>query len=221
VEGIAIALSNLGWLHILRGEPEEANQALTQALDTARQIGYSSLIREILKNIGELHLSLQEWEEARRVLLEVVPSFEEIGVHDQLLYVYRLLGEAALGMNDLPQTLSWVKKLDELVANYGTEELPTLQHGELLRFQGMVAIQQQDWAAAQTALTASKEIFKKLRSRLYLGKTIFQFGRLALAQGDQQTARENFSEATQLFQSIGARLEAKRAEDAYSLAALA
>jgi predicted ATPase/class 3 adenylate cyclase len=219
VEGIAIALSNLGWLHILRGEPEEADQALSQSLEMARQIDYKSLIREVLKNIGELHLSQQHWLEAQQVLSDVAPSFEELGAQDQLLYIYRLLGEAALGEGNLQKALGWAEKLDEVVARFGDEELPALQRGELLRFQGMLAIHQQDWPAAQQALQTSEAIFKKLRSRLYLGKTIYQIGILAQAQGDRSAAQAHFSEAYNLFHTIGAKLEARRAELACSMLA--
>ena len=219
VEGIAIALNNLGWLHILRGEPDEANQALSQALEVARQIGYSSLIREVLKNIGELHLSQGHWEQARQVLVDVVPSFEELGANDQLLYVYRLLGEAALGMGGLADALGWSLKLDDLAAKLGADAMQTLQGGEMLRFQGMLAIQQQNWADAETALRASEAVFQKLHSQLYLGKTIYQFGRLALAQGDLAQAQAHFSESNRIFTNIGARLEAKQAEQAVRQAA--
>lgn len=216
VEGVAIALHNLGWLHSLRGEPMEADQALTQSLDLARQIGYSSLILEALKNIGELHLSLQNWEKARSVLREVVTSFEQLKAHDQLLHVYRLLGEAALGAGDMADAIAWAQKAENLALAFDADELPVLQQGELLRFRGMLAIEQGDWKTADGALQKSMALLKKLRSRLYLGKAIYQMGVLAESRGNPAVAQAYFSDAADMLKSIGAKLYARRAEQACS-----
>ncbi len=214
VEGIAIALNNLGWLHILRGELAEAMQALSQSLDLADQIGYSSLKREVLKNIGELHLNQESWSEAKSVLSEVAKNFEELGAHDQLLQVYRLLGEAELEDGDLAQALICSARLDNLVEG-NEEEIPALQRGEMLRFKARLAIKQLDIQSARRLLEQSEDVFKKLRSRLYLGKTIYQYGVLAETEGEYRHAQACFSEAATLFENIGARLEAQRAKDAF------
>lgn len=215
VEGIAIALNNLGWLHTLRGEALEADRALNQALELARQIGYSSLTLEALKNIGELHLALQNWDKAREVLMEVAPSFEQLKAYDQLLHVYRLLGEAALGGGKVEDAQEWAHKAEELAIAFDAGALPALQQGELLRFRGMLAICQQDWKTAEGALLKSVAVFKKLRSRMYLGKTTYQLGLLSEARGDVVMARSYFFEANEIFKSIGANLEARRSEQAY------
>ncbi len=216
VEGIAVAYNNLGWLYILRGELDEAENSLNEALELARQIGYISLIREVRKNIGELYFAHQQWDQAIEVLANVAPTFEALGANDQLLHVYRLLGETALGKGDLDQALSWARKLDEIAAKYkkNQTELPALQWGEILRFRGMLAIQMREWEQAEHQLQKSEAIFRRLRSRLYVGQTLYQLGRLAAAQDQHQVADEHFSEAVTIFKDIGACLNAHRAETA-------
>jgi len=210
VEAIAVAQNNLGWLYILRGETDDAEKALCDALELARQIGFSSLIREVRKNFGELYLSLEQWDKAQEILVEVRTAFEELGANDQLLNVNRLLGEAALGNGDLDQAKNWEKNLDAL-----TEEgisFPAMQQGDVLRFKGMLAIQEQSWMQADQFLQESLSIFRKLRSRLNIGRTLYQLCRLALSQGQTTTARTYIDEAVQIFNEIGACLDAQRSE---------
>jgi predicted ATPase/class 3 adenylate cyclase len=212
VEGIAVAYNNIGWLYTLRGELEEAKEALITALNMALQIGYSSLIRETTKNIGELYLVLEEWAQARQALTEVASAFEELGANDQLLHVYRMLGEVALGTGDLEKAQAWSQALDDVVATYGddTLELPALHWGEILRFRGVLAMHNQEWETAKCLLQESLAVFRKLNSRLYMGRTQYQLGRLADSQGELQSASGYFSEAANLFQQIGAKLDERQ-----------
>ena len=214
VEGIAVAYNNLGWLYILRGEMDDAEQSLNSALDLARQIGFSSLIREARKNIGELYLALNQWDKAQEMLTEVVPSFEELGANDQLLNIYRLIGETAIGKGDLAQAMIWAKKVDDIADEFAKKQadLPALQRGELFRFRGMLAIQMQDWGQADRDLQQSLDVFRKLRSRLNIGRSLYQLGRLAVAQDQKETAVEYFDEAALIFSEIGAWLDAQQTE---------
>ena len=216
MEGVAIAKNNLGWLYTIRGELDAAEQLLFEALDLSRQIGYSSLMREAHTKIGELHIARQQWEEAIEVLVEVVPALEELGANDQLLHVYRLLGEAALAKNDLDQVSHWLSKLDVVIGDYTASktELPALQNGEICRFRGMVAVRLQEWEHADRHLQESVVVFRQLRSRLYLGRTVYQQGLKELAQNQPTAASEYFVEAVEIFETIGASLDLKRVNTA-------
>jgi tetratricopeptide (TPR) repeat protein len=213
-EGVAMALNNLGWLRVLRGELVEAKQALKQAQDLTQQIGYSSLYRQVLRNFGELYLSAEDWEQASNVLLEISRILEDLGASDQLVVVYSQSGEAALGMGDVKAALSWAEKAGELLAmtSNGTKNLLSSQHGEYLRFRGMLEIYLGDWQKAQDYLLESEKIFVGLRSQRGQARVIFQMGVLGNAQGDSCLAETYFTRAADIFSKIGARLEAKRAE---------
>lgn len=214
-EGIALALNNLSWLRVQRGELEEARQALNEALELVRHIGYSSLLRQTLKNLGELYLTAQEWDQASEVLNEIAPALLELGAYDQLLDTYRLLGESALGAGDLTTAQGWAQKAQELIIQHGSQtEFSTIQRGELRRFMGMLALRMRDFETAGEYLRESAAIFQQLRSRLYQGRITFQLGALAEAQGDRRAARLHYHEAALLFQSVGAKVEEKRAQDA-------
>jgi tetratricopeptide (TPR) repeat protein len=135
------------------------------------------------------------------------------------LDTYRLLGEAALGMGDLHAAREWSEKAQGLILTFSSEvdELSAVQRGELRRFRGMLALQEGDWERAGKYLLESEAIFMKLRSRWYQGRIAYQLGALAQAQGDRRSARLRYREAAMLFQSIGAKLEARRTEEAYNL----
>jgi tetratricopeptide (TPR) repeat protein len=216
VEGVAVAHNNLGWLYTLRGELELAEGALIKALKTAIQIGYSSLIREASKNIGELYLAKGDYVQARQALVEVAPVFEELGANDQLLHVYRLLGEVALGRKEPNKASEWDQKLTEVIDRYHekSKEPPTLHWGEVLRFRGMLAIANQDWNYAEGYLQESIKVFESLHSQLYLGRSLYQMGRLAAARENFQTAYAHYHKAGGIFQHIGAKVDIRRADNA-------
>jgi tetratricopeptide (TPR) repeat protein len=132
------------------------------------------------------------------------------------LQVYRLLGEAACGNGDLDLALKWEKELDAVVERFSknNDELPALQKGELLRFKGMLAIQMREWEKANDYLQQSLIVFRKLRSRLHIGRTLYQIGILAATRNSEQVAAEYFGEAGGIFEEIGARLDAQLAEAA-------
>jgi tetratricopeptide (TPR) repeat protein len=215
-EGIAMTLNNLGWLRIDRGELEEAKKALDEALEMARQIGYESLLRLILKNFGKLYLASQEWEKARQVLCETTSALKELGSDDQLVDTYRLLGEAALGTGDLDAATDWSQKARDLFEKFDdeNEKLSAVQRGELWLYWGMLATRTGEYEQARKSLEISREIFQDLKSRLYQGKVAYQFGELSKAQRDRRAAKLHYREAALLFQSVGAKLEEKRANDA-------
>jgi len=215
-EGIAMTLNNLGWLQIDRGELDEAKKALDEALETARQIGYASLLRLILKNFGKLYLASQEWEKARQVLCETTPALKELGSDDQLVDTYRLLGEAALGAGDLEAAADWSQKARTLINQFENEneKFSAVQRGELWLYWGMLAIRTGEYEQARKCLETSSEIFQDLKSRLYQGKVAYQLGELSKAQQDRRNAQLHYHEAALLFQSVGAGLEEKRANDA-------
>ena len=216
VEGIAVAYNNLGWLHTLRGETAQAEALLQKSLDLSLQIGFNSLIREVRRNIGELYQAMGRWDEAREAFLEILPEFESAGASSELLNIYRLLGETAVARDDLAEAQVWAQKLDAAAESLASEQtsIPALQRGELLRFRGMVAAQKQNWEQAEGDLRRSVDEFRKLNSRLNEGRSLYQLGRLFARQGRSEAAAGYFAEAAQIFNEIGARLDAQRARAA-------
>jgi tetratricopeptide (TPR) repeat protein len=215
-EGIAVAYNNLGWLHILRGETDEAQESLHKALELALKIGFDSLIREIRWNFGELYYAMEQWEKAQETFLEILPEIEKGGMGIQLLNLYRLLGEIAIEMGDQEQILLWSGKLD-MVSEHLVKEhvnIPTLQRGEILRFRGMAAAQMQNWEQSEHDLRRSVDVFRKLRSRLNVGRSLYQLGQAFFNQGRTDIAVGYFDEAAQIFKEIGARLDVQRVETA-------
>jgi tetratricopeptide (TPR) repeat protein len=215
-DGIAIALNNLGLLRVRRGELEEANAALGQALAIAGEIGYSSLLGSIHLHYAELYLASGEWAAARQSLTQSSEIFSELGVTDQLAESYRLLADLALAVDDLPAAQRWAEQAEGLARPKDGQpaRLSAIQHGEHLRLLGRLAGCQGDWAGAHRLLKECEAVFAERGNRLYQGRVAYDFGVLARRQGDGQRAQLHFREASLLFRSVGARLEARRATEA-------
>jgi hypothetical protein len=128
----------------------------------------------------------------------------------------RLLGEAALAQGAVDEAERCAARAGEIHAGLGDPlaRLSTLQRGEYERFLGRLALYQGRWAAAQQRLRASAETFRSLGNRYYHGRIAMDLGLLAERQGEPQRARVQYREASLLFRSVGAKLDAARAEAA-------
>jgi predicted ATPase len=215
-EGIAIALNNLGLVHVRRGELEAGRQALAEALTLARQIRYTSLLGQVHQNLAELHLAAQAWPEARESLQQALDVYRGLDPGEDLLSVFRLLGEVALEEERLPEAQAWQAEGESLLSKLGSRAgaLSPVQRVEWLRFQGMLAGRRGETLAAQALLRESERLAIPVGNRHYLGRLAFERGRQAARAAEQQRARQHYGEAALLLNSVGARLEAQRAEAA-------
>ena len=118
----------------------------------------------------------------------------------------------AIDHYEVDEALKWAQKIEDLTEAHG--ELPAQQQGELYRFQGVLLMQQGELEQSQEALELSLVVFQNLRSRLNLGRTYFQLGRLATAQGNTTEANHYYVEAENIFREIGASLDADHAKAA-------
>lgn len=207
-EGIAISLNNLGLVHIRRGEITEAQAILAEAHEIARQIGYTLLVGHILQSLGEAHFAGGNWVEAQSAFLQALEVFLELK-SDETLGIYRLLGETALSQGSLPEAEKWAERLLQQAANM---KVSTEQKGEIARFRGQLAAARREWEAAHQCLRESENIFIEARNRLQMGRAAYQLGRLAEAQQDLPHAQAHYREASLIFRSIGATIEAQHAE---------
>jgi len=211
-EGIAMVLNNLGWINIQRNNLDEAQRVLDKALELTQQIGYSSLHCQVLTTIGEMYQAGGEWDRANKVLMEAELTIRDIGSDDQRAEIYRQLGEAALGRGEMETALGWVSKAGRLLDSLDDEakSRTLLQRAEYLRLCGRLATFQHEYSSAETYLADSQAIFEEMRSLLGRGRVLYCQGEFENARGNMKLAQERFRQAYELFQSIGASLEANR-----------
>jgi len=75
---------------------------------------------------------------------------------------------------------------------------------------GRLATFQHEYLSAETYLSESQAIFEGLRSLLGRGRVLYCQGELENTRGNKDLAQERFRQAYELFQSMGASLEAAR-----------
>jgi len=151
------------------------------------------------------------------VLNEAIRMSQEQDPSDELADLYCQMGQVALGEGDCQAALSWANKAGESFDTLGEEAggRNPVVWAEYLCLRGRVATCQGNFREAQEYLDKSKQSFEKTRSRLGQGRVLYYQGDLARAQSETVHAAEHFQQAEVLFRSIGARLEAERAREAF------
>jgi len=214
-EGIGMALNNLGWLRILRGELAEARKILQNALTLGQQIGYSLLQHQATHTLVEMYLAAHDWKTALATLDATLPAVESLGDTEQLIGYYRQMGMASLGAGNLEMASFWAQKAENLLDTVGANPPRSIvmQRGEYLLFRGMLAVQSGELAMAEHYLQRSMQIFYTQRSRLYQARVMVETGKLELARDHPTLARERFFASLEIFQSIGAKLDANYVQE--------
>jgi hypothetical protein len=168
-----------------------------------------------------LHGAVEPWYAGCVILCQQIAAAEE-GCSGMLRFatedhIRRRLGRRiALQVDQPAEARRCQEQADAALAGLGGKagSISAIQRGEYQRFCGRVALFHSDWAAAQTHLRESEAIFRGLGNRYYQGRIAFDQGLLAASQGEPQRAQLHWREAGLLFRSVGARLDARRAESA-------
>ncbi len=170
-EGIAMALNNLGWLRVQRGDLQEARQVLERALEYAEQIGYTSLHCQVLATFSEMHLAAEDWDQARQVLEEAIRMSQERGPSDELADLYRQMGQVTLGTGDCQAALGWANKAGKSLEALGEEARGRnpVVWAEYLCLRGRVATCQGNFPEAGEFLENSKQSFEKSAQPAWAG----------------------------------------------------
>ncbi len=149
---------------------------------------------------GEFALATQALE------LALTSKTEWIGDHD----LYAMLADAAAQQRDEIALRRYTPLLEELALRYGHLLYQAIAH----RAWGVAHRLAGETAASEQRLQQALDIFSSLGTRWQLGRTQFEWGELAAAQGNVVTARDHFSQAEHLFAAMQAAPDLARTHKA-------
>ncbi len=128
--------------------------------------------------------------------------------------VYMMLADAAAQLRDEAALAKYTPLLQEMAERDGHQAYLAVAH----RAWGVANRLNGQHLAAEELLLQALSIFEERQSQWQVGRTLVELAELALALGDEPSARDQYARALDAFESLGAMAELDRTRTA--LAAL-
>lgn len=221
-------LNNLGVVAYARGDYQSAFERYQEALSIAREIGERDGEIVFLSNLGEVRLRLGEYQAAEadlRQVIEMAGAANSEGLSD----TYQILAEACLGQGKIEEALTAARQALTLGREAGVQAFI----GGAWRTLGVV-VAHPDFRArladfklhevfphlkpdiehlqseATVCFVESLRICKEMGMEGEQARTLREWARYELAQGDPVRGAAMWQEARDLFARLGVELEVER-----------
>lgn len=175
----AKALWGAGWLGMVLGKLDAAQQYFEEGVSISRHIGHKRYLGLSLHGIGALARAQGDFECSRQAFEESLPLFQSLGTAEDVAWTFEHLGATALEQADFDRAVLYLSQ--GLALFQGLEQ--RWPCGEALTFLGHAALQQGNYARAQEQYEAALRIYQEQEDRLniatihsYIGATLFGRG---------------------------------------------
>ena len=199
--GQANALSDLGVVHRMTGQYQEAALVLDQALDMYRQLGDRPGQANALLDLGALRLVTGDYASAASTLRTALEIYRDVGDLFGQAHALNYLGDAQRMTGDY---LAATEALDAALSMY--RRLGN-RRGEAnaLNFLGTVRQLTGNYAAAAEALEEALSIARDIGSRLGQANALGLLGIMRRTTGDYPQATDAIDEALKIYRDLGDR----------------
>jgi class 3 adenylate cyclase/tetratricopeptide (TPR) repeat protein len=207
VEGSINLAGNLGLLLLDRGDLEDAERQLLDALREAEQIDHPYHIGAICLHLGRLYIAMRRWGDALRYGQRSAETLRMIGSNDNLVDALTNIGSALLGMGEIDKAYDQAREAINLTRTLRTGRLPgkSDDRARVLRLLADISTVKRDYLPAERFLKESAAVFEALGDQLEIARCDLRFATLAALQGDPATAAPPISKAVRVFRSLGAK----------------
>jgi tetratricopeptide (TPR) repeat protein len=208
-----VMLNNLGATLGGRGEYGAALALLQEALEIARQVGDRNGEMLSLGNSGAMQIKLGNYDAAEQDLRQVIGMAESVGL--KFPEPYSLLAQVCLKQGKLDEALATAQRA--LCLSQETRE----DLGGAWCTLGMVAAQlakplavDGEWYDAAACFAESLRVYAEMGAEGERARTLWEWAKHELAQGDKDRGKAMRQEARQIFEHLGLRLEVQRMDQA-------
>lgn len=208
-------INNLGWLAETRGDYQLANQRYSEALRFARETGHRDAEMVYLSNLGGTRVMLEDYSRAETDLRQVIEMASTSGL-GVLSETYRALAEACLYQGNKRDALGAAQQALVLGREVSSQDYIAAAW----RVLGLVSIFQEERVRAiisedatydgEGCFAESLRICDEGNLEGEKARTLRAWARYKLAQGDRSEAERLWQEAHDIFERLGAILEAER-----------
>jgi tetratricopeptide (TPR) repeat protein len=197
----ATALNDLGRVRYLTGDFSAAAEALTQALETFRQVGHRTGEATALIDLGQVQAIAGDYLAAAEALTQALETSRQVGHH---------IGEAT-ALTHLGRTRAvagnYLAAADALTQALGIYRQIGHRTGEAtaLGNLGQVRAVAGDYLAAADAHTQALEIHRQIGHRTGEATALNHLGQVRQMTGDYLAAADALTQALGIFRQIGLR----------------
>jgi tetratricopeptide (TPR) repeat protein len=206
----AMVLNNLGVSSIAVGDYPRAVELCEQALAIHREIGNRQGEMLALSNLSGAQVGMKDYATAESTLRQMIRLPESTGWF--LALTYRFLAEACLGLGKLAEAQEAAQRSLELAQETG-EQVYT---GMAWRTLGMVLAHPNSPAEGEgsapsptACFTFSHDIFMEMGGEGERARTLREWARYELAQGEPLRGKVLWRDARALFERLGMEREAE------------
>jgi class 3 adenylate cyclase/tetratricopeptide (TPR) repeat protein len=217
-------LNNLGVIMETRGDYRGALRRYQEAPDMAREIGNRDGEMVYLSNLGGARVRLEQYAVAEADLRQVIQMAGSEGLY-VLSTTYSFLAEAALGQDKTSEALASARQAVALADEMESQE----DLGVAWRAMGRVAAKLREpiqveagrlgkarTAGAEACFAESERIFREIEREEERARTLREWARFKMEQGDLQRGRRMWEEAREIFAQLGAQPEVERMENMHA-----
>jgi tetratricopeptide (TPR) repeat protein len=181
-------LARQGEAWFAQGEWRRAQRDFNRALDLSRAVDYPTGAAQQLNNLGAVALEQGDLPQARELFQQALAINRERRQWAEACTNLANLATVAQKAGDWPQAEDYLRQaMDAAEKSLSPAALAQVR----CRWAGL-AIDHQDYAMALASLEAAQSLAKGPELQ---GMVQYQWGRLALAQGDAAMARQHFQQA--------------------------
>ncbi len=193
---VASLFNKLGYLPIAQGtgEFEQAAAHYTQGLTLARQIGYQSLITNILRNIGHMETCRGDYGQAQPALTETIRASRESSGVQNLGAALHYEGEWYLQQGDFVSAAARLQEAEAVMRAVGLAHFRVKCGSDL----GLLHHLRGEDGAAETVLTEALELVTQHGDTRYIAQINVRLGYVQEAQDRLDAARRAYSQGVEL-----------------------
>jgi adenylate cyclase len=212
-EGAAMAHTNMGNVYIDLGDWQQAEENLRRSYDLAQKIAVPYEKAQANMNLGRLYLHKGEYQPAERYLDTAISLYAQVGVsaNPNLIDAYWLRAMLHLEQGQLEQASQWRERnLALLREGTGAEDGESPEWGRYHQLCGRLALAHGQVQEALGHLDRAKSIFLANRSMAEVGRTAYWYAQAQLRSDNASRARDELTEARDIFATLGAKTELAR-----------
>ncbi len=200
--GVASSIDDLGKLHWLKGEYEQALASFRDALARRRRLADRRSIALSLNNMGLVLQDSGEFKGAYEAFDQALAIRREIGDLVGVATSLNALGSIAQDQRDFEKALSYFQEAHEVAKQIGDRNRLAL----VLTNVGETHYRAGDPAKAIMVLKQAEELCDELGDKLGLAEALRGLGKAHMLQGDLAKARDCIGRAVDLFAIVRSKV---------------